>query len=102
MEEIGQGAFGKVFKAVWRGTVVAAKEVRSAGNQKMLENELSVYRYDNLHNCSFCVFFLMPPFFLKATKSSQPFKPARDYIPAILNYVNYEFCSREVTSLSGF
>ena len=60
LEEIGQGAFVKAFKEVWRRTVVAAKEVRSAGNQKMLENELSVCRYDNLHNCSFCV---MPPFF---------------------------------------
>ena len=31
-------------QAVWRGIVVAAKEVPTAGNAKMLENELSVYR----------------------------------------------------------
>lgn len=44
LEEIGQGAFGRVYKAVWRGTIVAAKEVRTSGNQKILENEMSVYR----------------------------------------------------------
>ena len=45
IEEIGQGAFGRVYKAVWRGTIVAAKEIPTAGNQRVLENELSVYRY---------------------------------------------------------
>ena len=44
LEEIGRGAFGRVFKAVWRGTIVAAKEIRTAGNQHILENEMSVYR----------------------------------------------------------
>lgn len=44
LEEIGQGSFGRVYKAVWRGTVFAAKEIPTAGNQKVLENELSVYR----------------------------------------------------------
>lgn len=45
LDEIGQGAFGHVYKAIWRGAVVAAKEIRISGNKKMLENELSVYRY---------------------------------------------------------
>ena len=44
VEEIGRGGFGCVSKAVWRGIVVAAKEVPTAGNAKMLENELSVYK----------------------------------------------------------
>ena len=34
-----------MYKAVWRGTIVAAKEVPTAGNEKVLANELSVYRY---------------------------------------------------------
>lgn len=46
IEEIGRGGFGCVSKAIWRGTVVAAKEVPTAGNAKMLDNELAVYRYD--------------------------------------------------------
>ena len=44
IEEIGRGGFGCVSKAVWRGTIVAAKEVPTAGNAKILENELAVYR----------------------------------------------------------
>lgn len=44
LEEIGQGSFGRVYKAVWCGTVVAAKEISTAGNQKVLVNKLSVYR----------------------------------------------------------
>ena len=48
IEEIGRGGFGCVSKAIWRGTVVAAKEVPTAGNAKMLDNELAVYRYDYL------------------------------------------------------
>ena len=43
---IGTGAFGQVHKAVWRGTVVAAKVVHTAGpgNEKVVENELRVYQ----------------------------------------------------------
>ena len=41
---IGTGAFGHVHKAVWRGTIIAAKIVHTAGNEKIVENELSVYR----------------------------------------------------------
>jgi serine/threonine protein kinase len=50
LEEVGQGNFGQVFKAIWRGTIVAAKEVRISGNQKIIENELSVYRSLNHPN----------------------------------------------------
>ena len=42
IEEIGQGAFGQVYKAVWHGTIVAAKEIPTAGNQD------NVYRYGNI------------------------------------------------------
>lgn len=35
VEEIGQGAIGHVSKAIWRGSIVAAKEIRVVG--KMLE-----------------------------------------------------------------
>ena len=38
IEEIGQGAYGRVYKVVWRGSIVAAKEVPIAGNKKLLEN----------------------------------------------------------------
>ena len=51
LEEVGQGNFGQVFKAIWRGTIVAAKEVRISGNQKIIENELSVYRYVSAKMC---------------------------------------------------
>ena len=44
IEEIGQGAFGRVYKAVWRGSVVAAKVIPIAGNKRILDNEMSVYR----------------------------------------------------------
>jgi hypothetical protein len=43
IEEIGRGGFGCVSKAIWRGSIVAAKEVPTAGNAKVLENELAVY-----------------------------------------------------------
>ena len=46
IEQVGQGAFGHVYKAAWRGTIVAAKDIPIAGNKRILENELSVYRYD--------------------------------------------------------
>ena len=44
LEEVGQGAYGHVYKAIWCGTVVAAKEIRLAGSKKIVENEISVYR----------------------------------------------------------
>lgn len=37
--EVGQGAFGHVYKAIWRGTIVAAKEIQTARNKKVLDNE---------------------------------------------------------------
>lgn len=45
LEEIGRGGFGRVSKVVWRGSIVAAKEIPTAGNSRILENELAVYRY---------------------------------------------------------
>ena len=42
IELVGGGAFGQVYKAVWRGSVVAAKVLH--GNMKVIENELNVYR----------------------------------------------------------
>jgi serine/threonine protein kinase len=50
IEEIGRGGFGCVSKAIWRGSIVAAKEVPTAGNAKVLENELAVYRSLNHPN----------------------------------------------------
>ena len=41
---IGTGSFGDVHKAVWCGTIVAAKIVHTAGNDKVVENELRVYQ----------------------------------------------------------
>jgi serine/threonine protein kinase len=49
-KEIGRGGFGCVSKAIWRGSIVAAKEVPTAGNAKVLENELAVYRSLNHPN----------------------------------------------------
>lgn len=44
LNEIGQGSYGRVYRAVWMGTIVAAKEALTAGNEKVLAKELSVYR----------------------------------------------------------
>jgi len=46
LEEIGQGAFGRVSKAVWRSTLVAVKEIPAAGNSKILINKLAVFKND--------------------------------------------------------
>ncbi len=40
---IGCGSFGRVHKAVWCGSIVAAKVVPILGNEKSLKNELNVY-----------------------------------------------------------
>ena len=42
---IGCGSFGKVFKAVWRGSIVAAKVLPVSQNDKTLKNELDFYRF---------------------------------------------------------
>ena len=39
LEEVGRGAFGNVSKGIWRGVIVAAKEVPTAGNTRVLANE---------------------------------------------------------------
>ena len=46
LELIGQGTYGRVHKAVWRGSIVAAKELPLGSSAKCLENELKVYRYN--------------------------------------------------------
>lgn len=43
---IGRGSFGVVHKAVWRGIIVAAKVLPMIGNQKSVDNELAIYRYE--------------------------------------------------------
>lgn len=43
LEEIGQGAYGRVSKAFWRGSIVAIKEIPVCGNSRILNNELNVY-----------------------------------------------------------
>ena len=49
LNEIG----GSVSKAIWRGSVIAAKEIPTAGNSKMLENELGVYRVSFYILCAY-------------------------------------------------
>jgi len=48
MEVIEMDSFGQVSKGIWCGSVVAAKEIPTVGNQKSLQNELNVYRYENI------------------------------------------------------
>ena len=48
MEVIEMDSFGRVSKGIWRRSVVAAKEIPTVGNQKSLQNELNVYRYENI------------------------------------------------------
>ena len=46
MDLIGSGAFGRVHKAVWRGTLVAAKIIPvPATSSRVWENELAAYRF---------------------------------------------------------
>ena len=49
---IGSGAYGTVYKAVWRGSIVAAKLMDTRGNENVFKNELNIYKYAgyiNLH-----------------------------------------------------
>ncbi len=41
---IGNGAFGVIHKAIWKGSIVAAKVIMLAGNAKIVDNELNSYR----------------------------------------------------------
>ena len=46
LEVIGQGTFGIVHKAVWRGTAVAAKLINvPAGSEHKVTRELEMCRY---------------------------------------------------------
>lgn len=58
---------------MWHGTMVAAKEVQMAGNQKILENEI--------HECLVC-------FLAKEAESSQP---CESPIPSVLQYIHNHF-----------
>ena len=42
---IGCGAFGQVYKAVWRGSTVATKAIAVAANPKELDNKINVCKY---------------------------------------------------------
>ena len=46
---MGEGTFGVVHKAIWRGTVVAAKVINvPAGTEPSVLEEIEMYRYDYL------------------------------------------------------
>lgn len=62
-------------KAVWRGTIVAAKEVPTAGNEKVLANELSVYRYVDHRHTSEYIYKLQALFSIFSTASFTPIVP---------------------------
>ena len=41
---VGSGAFGQVYKAIYKGCIVAAKVVMLVGNAKVVDNELNAFR----------------------------------------------------------
>ena len=42
---LGSGNFGRVYRGVWRGTVVAAKVIPvPSSNKKVWENEIDAYK----------------------------------------------------------
>jgi len=43
---IGIGRFGGINKGIWHGSVVDSKETPTVENQKSLQNEVKVYRYN--------------------------------------------------------
>ena len=45
IEEIGRGSYGLVHKAVWRGTIVAAKVINISSSTQSALNEFKVLRY---------------------------------------------------------
>ena len=46
MDLIGTGAFGRVHKAVWKGTLIAAKVIPVLStSSRVWENELAAYRF---------------------------------------------------------
>lgn len=48
---IGQGTFGIVHKAVWRGSVVAAKLINiPAGSESDINQEIEMCRYVHSHD----------------------------------------------------
>ena len=58
-EVIGEGTFGTVYRAVWRGTVVAAKVINiPAGSESTVQKEIAMCKYvyynqaGNINQCS--------------------------------------------------
>lgn len=41
---VGSGSFGQVYKAIYKGCIVAAKVVVLVGNTKVVDNELNAFR----------------------------------------------------------
>ena len=45
LDVLGSGNFGRVYRGIWRGTVVAAKVIPvPSSNKKVWENEIDAYR----------------------------------------------------------